>query len=139
MTEAAIHQAQFQIAFPVKNLEATKLFYKDVLGCDIVHAGSDNVEFSFYGHSLKARLFSSAKGMDQMVTVKGKKEPLYHFGLVLDRQTWLQLLNKLEAAGIDFIMPPKVYNKGKKDEHGGLFIEDPSGNFLAFNYHSNNT
>jgi len=49
-------ESPFHLAFPVKNIESTKIFYKEVLGCEIGREDKKWVDFNFFGHQLSAHL-----------------------------------------------------------------------------------
>jgi len=42
----------FHLAIPVSNLEACRLFYRDVLGCEEGRSSDHWVDFNFFGHQL---------------------------------------------------------------------------------------
>ena len=46
----------FHLAFPIKDIEETKRFYKNVLGCEIGRESDAWVDFNFFGHQLSAHL-----------------------------------------------------------------------------------
>jgi extradiol dioxygenase family protein len=46
----------FHLAFPIKNIEETKKFYKEVLHCVIGRQSKKWVDFDFFGHQLSAHL-----------------------------------------------------------------------------------
>jgi extradiol dioxygenase family protein len=125
----------FHFAFPVKNLEATKLFYNQLLGCPVGRVSGHWVDFNFFGHQISAHLDPEMTISNKKSKVDGSEVPLNHFGAVLEKKTWDQLYEKLLAAGIDFVQEPKIRYKGKTGEHGSMFIEDPSGNVLEFKYY----
>ena len=50
----------FHLAFPVRDLEETRVFYSDVLGCEIGRSSETWVDFSLYGHQMSAHLRPSA-------------------------------------------------------------------------------
>ena len=42
----------FHLAIPVHNLEASRKFYRDVLGCEEGRSSDHWVDFNFFGHQL---------------------------------------------------------------------------------------
>ena len=130
-------QVPFHFAFPVKNLEATKLFYNYLLGCPVGRVSKNWVDFNFYGHQISAHLYPEMVVNNRKSTVDGSEVPLNHFGAVLEKKEWDELHDKMLSAGIDFIQKPRIRYKGKTGEQGSMFFEDPSGNVLEFKYFVN--
>jgi len=71
---------------------------------------------------------------DQAATnpVDGDHVPSRHFGVVLDMQDWQLLADKLQAAGIKFLISPRVRFAGEIGEQATMFFFDPAGNALEF-------
>ena len=46
----------FHLAFPIKDIEETKKFYKNILGCKIGRESDAWVDFNFFGHQVSAHL-----------------------------------------------------------------------------------
>ena len=51
---------------------------------------------------------------------------------LVDFPAWRALAGRLEAAGVDFIIPPQIRFQGQPGEQATLFFLDPSGNALEF-------
>ena len=84
-------KAQFHLAFPVKSLGVTKMFYNEVLGCDIGRASDKWMDFDFFGHQISAHVSSSQIADKEKSLVDGKEVPLRHFGVILDLEQWNEL------------------------------------------------
>ena len=121
----------FHLAFPVKNLEDTKKWYCDVLGCTLGRESDDWVDFNFYGHQVVAHL-SSNFNVNQTNEVDGEQVPIRHFGVILTTNDWDRLRDKLESKEIEFIIQPNVRFENSSGEQKTMFISDPSGNALEF-------
>ncbi|WP_157017073.1 VOC family protein [Mesorhizobium xinjiangense] len=123
----------FHLAFPVRDLEETRAFYRDVLGCEIGRSSESWVDFSLFGHQLSAHLRPGANDADRDGAVDGKLVPIPHFGVVLSMEDWQALAGRLEASpGVDWLERPMVRFEGEPGEQATLFICDPSGNALEF-------
>ncbi len=125
-------QSVFHLAFPVKSLGITKMFYHDILGCPIGRSTDRWMDFDFFGHQISAHLSNEKERDIEMTLVDGKEVPLHHFGAILSMDEWNQLANKLMVSGTEFIIEPQVRYKGKKGEQHYMFVYDPSGNALEF-------
>lgn len=125
----------FHLAFPVSDLEATRRFYIDTLGCTPGRESPGKwLDFSLFGHQMSAHLDAGAKDRATPVgSVDGDAVPIPHFGVVLDPESFDALAKRLDAAaGIDWIMRPKRRMVGEPGEQATMFLRDPSGNSVEF-------
>jgi uncharacterized protein len=123
----------FHLAFPIRDLEETRSFYRDVLGCEIGRSSDSWVDFDLYGHQLSAHLRGSEATAADQGKVDGKSVPIPHFGVVLAMDEWRALAERLaNAPDIDWILEPQIRFEGEPGEQATLFIRDPSGNALEF-------
>ena len=130
---------RFHLAFPVKNLELTKLFYLNVLGCTLGRESSNWVDFNLYGHQIVAHYSPEDCNPLNHNLVDGDKIPSRHFGVILKWQKWEELSKKIYKKGIEFYIKPKIRFKGQKGEQGTFFILDPSENVLEFKSFKNDS
>ncbi|MEL6415929.1 MAG: VOC family protein [Pseudomonadota bacterium] len=121
----------FHLAFPVHDLEATRAFYGDLLGCAEGRSSEQWIDFDMHGHQITAHLSGEA-GDRVSNPVDGHDVPIPHFGVVLTMEDWRALADRLEAARVDFLMEPTIRFEGKPGEQATMFIRDPSGNALEF-------
>ena len=121
----------FHCAFPVDDLAAARDFYGRLLGCPEGRSAGHWVDFDLRGHQIVAHL---APSESRKVTnpVDGEDVPVPHFGLVLPMDEWRALAERLEAEGVDFIIPPTVRFAGEPGEQATMFLTDPAGNALEF-------
>lgn len=123
----------FHLAFPVRDLEQTRRFYQDTLGCQIGRSSDSWVDFSLFGHQMSAHLRPEAVPAGGSGAVDGISVPIPHFGVVLLIDDWKSLAERLERRDdIDWVERPMVRFKGEPGEQATLFIRDPSGNALEF-------
>ena len=121
--------APFHLAFPVKNLIDTKVFYTEILGCSLGRTNAKWIDFNFYGHQITAHLSpESFIKKDVANIVDGKNVPVRHFGLILSWLDWHNIKDNLLKKKVTFIIDPYVRFKGQKGEQATLFIADPSFN-----------
>ena len=122
----------FHLAIPVNDIEATRQFYVDVLGCVVGRETDRWIDFDFYGHQVSAHLVSET--MEQIPTnpVDDKPIPVRHFGLVLDWEEWHKFVDKLKAQSVHFVIEPTTRFKDQTGEQTTMFIRDPSSNALEF-------
>jgi uncharacterized protein len=46
----------FHLAFPVRDLDETRCFYGELLGCPEGRSSNEWIDFNFYGHQIVAHL-----------------------------------------------------------------------------------
>jgi len=122
----------FHLAFPIKDIKETKIFYKNTLGCKIGRESDAWVDFDFFGHQISAHLKPDELSNTKKNKVDGKSVPVRHFGVVLDWKDWHFLSKKLQALKIKFIIDPYIRFQGETGEQATMFFLDPSGNALEF-------
>lgn len=118
----------FHYAFKVKDIESTKLFYIDILGCQEGRFTTSWIDFDFFGNQLSAHVSADISTLDYCGNVDGVSVPIPHFGCVLSMHDFEQLQDRLQRSGIQFIVPPQTRYQGKKGEQRTMFFLDPSGN-----------
>ena len=125
----------FHLAIPVTDLQEARTFYAEILGCEEGRASDNWVDFNFFGHQLVIHY----KPRDEAQTndthcnpVDGHDVPVPHFGVVLKREDWEVLAQRLSSAHIEFVIKPYIRFKGQVGEQATMFLLDPSGNALEF-------
>lgn len=117
----------FHLAFHVRDLDAARRFYGDVLGCREGRSTATWVDFDFFGHQLSLHL-GEPFATTNTGHVGDHLVPMPHLGVVLELPDWQALAQRLEAAGTDFVLPPQVRFEGQPGEQWTMFFRDPSGN-----------
>jgi uncharacterized protein len=125
----------FHLAIAVLELEETRLFYTDVLGCREGRRADNWIDFDFFGHQLVCHRVAGGGRQPPVVgsnSVDGDTVPVPHFGVVLEQSAWRRLSKRLRSAGIPFLIEPRIRFSGEAGEQGTMFVRDPSGNILEF-------
>jgi extradiol dioxygenase family protein len=122
----------FHHAFPVDDLAAARAFYGGLLGCPEGRSADDWVDFDLRGHQIVAHLAPGAVRVRASNRVDGDDVPVPHFGLVLAMDEWRALADRLESAGVEFVIRPTVRFPGEPGEQATMFLLDPAGNALEF-------
>jgi hypothetical protein len=123
---------RFHLAFPVRDLAEARAFYGDLLGCPEGRSSDEWVDFDFRGHQIVAHLAPSEAGHRATNSVDGEAVPVRHFGVILTLPEWEALADRLQAAGVRFIIEPTIRFGGQPGEQATMFFLDPSGNALEF-------
>lgn len=117
----------FHLAINVTDLDKTRAFYGDLLGCIEGRSTDTWVDYNFFGHQLSLHLGTpfetraTGKVGDHMVLMP-------HLGVVLPMTEWQVLADHLTKAGVDFTIPPTLRFEGQAGEQSTMFFCDPSGN-----------
>jgi len=122
----------FHYAFLVRDLDATRAFYRERLGCREGRSSATWVDFDFFGHQISAHLGEPSLNPSALGQVDGTPVPMPHFGAILDWERFEALADRLRSAGTDFVLPPQVRFRGQAGEQATMFLLDPSGNALEF-------
>ena len=122
----------FHLAFKVKDLETTRAFYIDLLGCKEGRSTDSWVDFDFFGHQLSAHVSDDFPDLDYCGSVDGVKVPIPHFGCLLYLGEFNELQRKLEESLVRFVVKPQVRYAGQLGEQRTMFVFDYSGNPIEF-------
>ncbi len=122
----------FHIAFPVDDLAAARRFYGEVLGCPEGRSAAEWIDFDLYGHQIVAHLAPPRPEPAHANPVDGHDVPVPHFGVVLEMADWEALAERVQAAGVRFVIEPHVRFKDQPGEQATMFFLDPAGNALEF-------
>jgi extradiol dioxygenase family protein len=134
---SALHP--FHLAFPVHDLDAARTFYGEALGCAEGRSSSEWIDFDFYGHQIVTHLVGRRTEPAGYGHVDGKSVPIPHFGVVLSMPEWQSLAERLQRAGVEFVMKPQIRFPGQAGEQATMFFHDPSGNALEIKAFSDMT
>ncbi|CAM2159966.1 MULTISPECIES: VOC family protein [Paraburkholderia] len=117
----------FHLAYHVRDLDASRAFYGDLLGCREGRSTETWVDFDFFGHQISLHL-----GEPFPVTNTGRVGdhwvPMPHLGLVMDMPDWRALADRLSASGLEFVIAPTLRFEGQPGEQATMFFLDPCGN-----------
>jgi extradiol dioxygenase family protein len=130
MTTATI--PPFHLAFPVDDLAAARQFYGRFLGCNEGRSSDQWIDFDFYGHQVVAHLSPDEVKAAKSNQVDGHAVPVRHFGVVLPWDDWHALADRLNGAGVTWVIEPGIRFKGEVGEQATMFLLDPAGNALEF-------
>lgn len=117
----------FHFAFHVTNLDEARRFYGGVLGCTEGRSTDTWVDFDFFSHQISLHLGEPFK-TTRTGRVGDHMVPMPHFGLVMLLPAWQALAERLQAAGVDFVLPPQLRFAGQSGEQWTMFFCDPFGN-----------
>ena len=122
----------FHLAIPVNDLEKSRNFYKNILGCEEGRSSNHWVDFNFFGHQLVIHYKEKKSDETKTNPVDGKDVPIPHFGVILEWNDFHDFSKKLIEKKINFIIEPYIRFEGLPGEQATMFFKDPCGNALEF-------
>ena len=133
MAAAATSLPPFHLAVPVRDIDAARTFYGELLGLAAGRSADRWTDWNLDGHQLVTH---EVDGYTAPVAgtnpVDGHDVPVPHFGLVLTVDRFRALAARLTEAGVEFVIAPHVRFPGEPGEQWTMFFLDPSGNALEF-------
>ncbi|MGB0435764.1 MAG: VOC family protein [Mycobacterium sp.] len=122
---------RFHLAMPVDDLAAAQRFYGEILGLEQGRSAATWVDWNLHGHQFVTHL-----APDRMAPVHnpvdGHDVPVPHFGLILNIGEFHKMRDRLQDAGVEFVIEPHVRFAGEAGEQWTMFLLDPAGNALEF-------
>ena len=122
----------FHLAIPVYDLEKSRDFYKNILGCEEGRSSDHWVDFNLFGHQLVIHYKEKSTEKSKTNPVDGKDVPIPHFGVILEWNQFHNFSKQLIEKGITFIIDPYIRFKDLPGEQATMFFKDPCGNALEF-------
>ena len=121
--------ALFHYAYHVTDLDETRNFYTQVLGCIEGRSTETWVDFDFHGHQLSLHLGEPSPTTNTGL-VGDHRVPMPHFGLILPLDEWQKLAKRLTESNVVFDLAPSVRFEGLPGEQWTMFFKDPSDNAI---------
>ena len=123
----------FHLAFPVNDLEETKRFYVNGLGCLLGRTSANALTLALAGNQIVAHLTKEKQERQKNIYPR-------HFGLIFTKEKdWQILVDRARAKGLRFYREPKRRFEGSRIEHLTFFLEDPSCNILEFKHYKHDS
>jgi uncharacterized protein len=124
-----VTQHPFHLAFAVRDLDSTRRFYGEVLGCREGRSTESWVDFDFFGNQISAHLGQPTRP-SAFGQVEGVKVPIPHVGALLPWDEFQAIAAKLKQANVRFLIAPLVRYVGRPEEQATMFFLDPSENAI---------
>lgn len=122
----------FHLAIPVHDIKAAREFFGGVLGCPEGRSAKTWVDFNLFGHQVVCHEVRNYNAATTANAVDGDPVPVPHFGLAMSVDDFGALAERVQAAGVKFIIEPHIRFKGQPGEQWTMFFKDTSGNALEF-------
>ncbi len=120
----------FHLAIPVMDIEESKEFYCNFLGCDSGNSEEGKwIDINFWGNELT--LHQAGHHLESIRhDVDMGKVPVPHFGVHLEPNVFDTIKENLKKNNVQYLDPPYTRFEGKKEQQETFFIKDPHGNIL---------
>ena len=115
----------FHLSFVVPELRFAEDFYVNFLGCKKGRDTGQWIDIIFFGHQLT--LHQETESM--------KAHAIDHFGIILERDEWWSISQKVRADNIPFVLSPTEQTNEDNSESGKFIIKDPAGNLIEFKFY----
>lgn len=116
-------QPILHLSFPVSDLEESRRFYVDTLGCALGRDRPDFIDVWFYGLQLTLQLRP-----DQVLTAE--QRGVRHFGVTVSTEELTDLVARLDARQVEWLSPLRTDHAGTPREQTKAKVLDPSGNAI---------
>ena len=122
----------------VHNIDVAKQFYGETLGLEEGRSSTKWQDYAMHGHQVVVHWVGEEyRAQDYVNPVDGDEVPVPHFGLQMPTyELWKDVVDRVKAAGIPFIIEPTLRFEGAPGEQWTCFFKDPSGNNLEFKHMS---
>jgi extradiol dioxygenase family protein len=120
----------FHLSIAVSELATAKRFYVEVLGATVGRENEEWLDILLWGHQITLQL----RPEDVLPLDKQGKR---HFGVVLPWTDWEREAARIDGLGVGVLERPSIKMAGTDDEHGKLYLHDPSGNVIELKAYRN--
>ena len=111
------------LSLPVRDLDESKHFYVDVLGCPVGRERPGFIDVWFYGLQL------TLQDRPEQV-LPAEQRGVRHFGVALSADDFAALLARLESHEVEWLSEVSTDHLGTPQEQTKAKILDPSGNAI---------
>jgi extradiol dioxygenase family protein len=131
-------KAAFHLALPCDDIKKTKEFYVSVLGASKGRGTDSWIDINLYGNQLTFTNAGSFNFDFKNYRLSGQILPSFHFGVIVDTETWGKLYTKLFSMDIE-VTTEVTFLENKAGEHISFFVTDPDGYKVEFKSFKNGT
>ncbi len=111
------------LSMPVIDLEESRRFCVDVLGCEPGRVGDGSLDVFFFGCQMTLHERPSE-------VVAPEQRGVRHFGVTVTEDRWRDLVDRLRDEGAPFMREPTTDYAGTPREQRKAMVADPSGNAI---------
>ncbi|MCK7589024.1 VOC family protein [Subsaxibacter sp. CAU 1640] len=127
---------QFHLALPCVNVNKTREFYSDILGAKIGRSAVKWADVNLYGNQITFTECGPFKFECKSYNFNGDILPSFHFGIILNKSDWQEVLDRLKSKKYDIVSEVK-FLENKVGEHHSFFVKDPNDYTVEFKCFTN--
>lgn len=116
------------LSLPVADLDDTRRFYEEVLGCRVGRVREDWLDMWFFGLQLTLQ-------RDPEHVVPASEQGVRHFGVALQRDEFEQLLRRLRDHEVEWLGSTRPSDSELLSGKTAVKVSDPSGNVIEFKHY----
>ncbi|WP_460218514.1 VOC family protein [Psychroserpens sp. MEBiC05023] len=121
----------FHLSLPCNSIVETKKFYVDTIGGSLGRYANNWVDINLFGHQLTFTQVGKFDFNNPNYTFEGKVLSSFHFGIILDIDSWGKMYSKLANQNLE-LTTQTTFLKNQSGEHLSFFVKDPNGYMLEF-------
>lgn len=123
--------APFHLSLPCLSISKTEDFYVDVIGARLGRHSSRWLDIDLFGNQITFTKAGNFNFSFKTYKFEDTVLPAFHFGIIVDKDTWDQLYAKLVLSEYE-LTTEVVFLKDRTGEHHSFFIQDPNGHMVEF-------
>lgn len=121
----------FHLALPCRSISVTRDFYIDTLGARPGRHSSRWLDVDLFGNQITFTRSGPFEFTYKSYKFEDTILPSFHFGIIVDKQTWLSLYASLNESRYE-VTSEVVFLKDIHGEHRSFFVQDPNGYKVEF-------
>jgi extradiol dioxygenase family protein len=119
------------MSLPCLSIKETKNFYMNSIGASLGRMAQHWVDINLFGHQLTFIKAEKFNFNNPNYVFEGKILPSFHFGVIVDVETWGKIYAKLNEQNLE-VVTQTTFLKDKPGEHLSFFVKDPNDYMLEF-------
>ncbi len=127
---------QFHLALPCVNVNKTRNFYVDMLGATIGRSAVKWTDVNLHNNQITFTECGPFKFECKSYNFNGDILPSFHFGIILEKKEWNDVLERLKSKKYDIVSEVK-FLENKTGEHQSFFVKDPNDYTVEFKCFAN--
>ncbi|WP_299903079.1 VOC family protein [uncultured Aquimarina sp.] len=124
-------KAEFHLALPCEDIGKTKDFYTNILGATLGRHTDNWIDINLYGNQITFTKAGTFNFDFKNYRLGGQILPSFHFGVIVDMETWEKLYSHLSSKDIE-VTTEVTFFENKVGEHLSFFVKDPDGYMVEF-------
>ncbi|MBU2939135.1 bleomycin resistance protein [Lacinutrix sp. C3R15] len=124
-------ETSFHMSLPCLSVTKTKDFYTTNIGASLGRMTKNWIDINLYNHQLTFIKAEKFNFNTPNYVFEGKILPAFHFGVIVNLQTWEKIYKKLKDQNLE-VVTQTTFLKDKPGEHVSFFVKDPNDYMLEF-------